>query len=65
MIHEVGNGFVISSHGGWIPGSYVDRKAARYAFQFNDSDLQKLQDRISPSAITTADLKNLRKELIK
>ena len=53
--------FVISSHKVWVPGVYKDKKAARYAFQFMDGELQELQDKITPRSITTEDLKELRK----
>lgn len=44
-IFKVDDGYVISSHGTWLPGNYVDPIAAKYAFQFQDSTLQKLQDK--------------------
>jgi hypothetical protein len=57
-IHELddGTGFVISSHGAWLPGIYATRQAARWAFQFSDYDLAKLRDRVG-RPITTDDLR--------
>lgn len=33
--------------GGWMPGVYDSERAARYAFEFSDEDLQALQDSIN------------------
>lgn len=43
-IHKVGDKFVISSRGSWLPGAYEDERAARYAFRLPDETLQSLQD---------------------
>ena len=44
MIRQLDNGeYVISSRGVWLPGVYADEKAARYAFQFSDWELDRLQ----------------------
>ena len=59
-IYEVAGEYVISSHHVWLPGVYETRKAANYAFRFSDEELQKLQDSISPKAITFEMLQELR-----
>jgi hypothetical protein len=64
MIHKVGDGFVISSGGTWLPGSYESERAARYAFRFSADDLQRLQDAANArgdGTITFADLQATRK----
>lgn len=61
MIYETEGGFVISSHCAWVPGVYEDRKAANYAFQFKNKDLQDLQDQIGKRFITSKDLKDLKR----
>jgi len=63
MIHKVEDGFVISSHQVWIPGVYDTKRTANYAFRFDDSDLQKLQDvkNKTNDVITFKDLQNLKK----
>ena len=63
MIHQVGDSFVIASKGGWLPGSYAAKEAARYAFQFPDETLVELRDRVNVEEqrdITTDDLKAAR-----
>ena len=67
VIYKSDNGFVISSHGCWLPGIYADEKAARWAFSFEDNTLQALTDRICRAAtggraITTGDLRAARHE---
>lgn len=47
MIRKVNNGFVISSHGVWLPGCYDSERAAKYAFRFPDEDLQRLQGKVN------------------
>ena len=42
MIQPVEGGFVISSHDMWLPGVYADERAARYAFQFSNEHLSRL-----------------------
>lgn len=51
-----GTGFVIASHGYWLPGVYATKAAARWAFQFSDWDLARLRDRVG-RPITTDDLR--------
>jgi hypothetical protein len=63
MIHKVDDGYVISSHQVWLPGSYADERAAKYAFRFPDEELQKLQNEIAPERITFEMLQNLRQKL--
>lgn len=53
MIHKLDNGqYVIASGGAWVPGSYESERAAKYAFRFPNEVLQRLQDSVSPGAIT-------------
>lgn len=48
MIHTFEDGTcVISSHHVWLPGSYADVRAARYAFRFSDAVLSRLRDRVN------------------
>lgn len=44
---KIDDGFVISSHGVWLPGCYDSERAAKYAFGFSDEDLRKLQDNVN------------------
>lgn len=44
MIYPVEGGFVISSHGTWLPGVYADERAAKYAFRLTDAQLAELND---------------------
>jgi len=61
MIHQVEDGFAISSHGCWLPGCYATKEAARFAFQFPDETLQELQDQANRRGgsrmITSEDLR--------
>jgi len=60
VIHELSDGFVISSRHVWMPGWYATREAAQFAFQFCDDELRKLNiaiNREAKRAITTDDLK--------
>lgn len=50
MIHEVKDGYVISSGGTWLPGKYESKKAARLAFKLTDD---QLSDLASPCEIIT------------
>jgi hypothetical protein len=63
-IHKLEYGrCVISSHQVWMPGCYVDEKAAKYAFRFSDETLRRLQNEANErnggfdGVITTEDLK--------
>lgn len=63
-IHSVKDGrFVISSCQVWMPGAYDSVKSARYAFQFLDETLNRLQNEANDrnggfdGVITTEDLK--------
>jgi hypothetical protein len=67
MIHETDDGrYVISTHGCWLPGNYADKRAANYAFRFDDKQLWELQERINyldtgeGRPITFEDLQKLR-----
>jgi hypothetical protein len=44
MIREVDGEYVISSGGRWLPGAYVDERAARYAFRLTDRQLHDLNE---------------------
>ena len=63
VIHKTdGPGYVISSHGCWLPGVYETERAARFAFSFHADVLQSLTDRICNVStenrlITSDDLK--------
>jgi hypothetical protein len=68
-IHAVKNNkFVISSHQVWMPGAYDNKKTARYAFQFPDEVLRKLQDNANinnggyDGVITLNDLQQAKKK---
>lgn len=64
MIYAVEDGeFVISSYQVWRPGVYESRRAANYAFRFDDRVLQQLQDNVKPAAITFEQLQRARKEM--
>lgn len=39
--------YQISSRGVWIPGIYENERTARYAYQFPDDQLQRLQDAVN------------------
>lgn len=67
MIHELENDFVVSSNGMWIAGVYATKRAAHYAFRFDNYQLQKLQDEKNKTTkvITFEDLQKLRKTLLK
>ena len=41
--------FVITSGHIGLPGCYATRRAANYAFQFPNGELQKLQDKVNAS----------------
>jgi hypothetical protein len=58
------DGFVISSHGVWMPGVYATRRAANYAFRFTDETLNKLQARANAERrfISFEDLQAARSE---
>lgn len=68
MIYQTDNrdGFVISSGGTWLPGSFDTVRTARYAFQFRAEDLQALQDHANktrePRNITMQDLQEWRRK---
>lgn len=56
-------GFVISSKGSWLPGSHATKAAARWAYQFPNTTLQRLRDRVNVGEgrdITTDDLRAVR-----
>jgi hypothetical protein len=62
---DAADGYVISSHGMWLPGLYDSERTARYAFRFPDATLQRLQDEINhyqrqDRSITMADLRAAR-----
>lgn len=55
--------YQISSHDVWRPGVYDSERAARYAFRFDDGDLQALQDSVNPGGIITFEmLRGLRRQ---
>ncbi len=56
MIHKVEDGYCISSYQIWRPGCYESERAARYAFRFDDSELQALQDNLNPGGIITFEM---------
>ena len=56
MIHKVGDNYVISSHGTWLPGSYADERAAKFAFKFPDEVLLKLQASVNPGGVITFEM---------
>ncbi len=63
-------GFSISSRRVWMPGLYATRKAAMYAFQFDEVTLARLSKEICSvrtgnRLITTEDLRAARAELVK
>lgn len=63
MIYQVGEEYVISSGGMWLPGNYATEKAANYAFQFSDEELSELQKTINQGqgrSITTMDLREVK-----
>ena len=61
MKHSTHKGYVISSKGAWIPGIYETKKAAYYAFQFSDHDLELLNSlKAAGQVITSYDLGTLR-----
>jgi hypothetical protein len=63
VIYPVDGGFVISSNGSWLPGSYATKEAARWAYQFSDEDLTAIQNRVNRKEqrpITTEDLREVR-----
>jgi hypothetical protein len=64
VIHQTDRGFVISSGGSWLPGVYADRRAARYAFYFNNGELEALNSArgigVDYRPIESADLLELR-----
>jgi hypothetical protein len=47
MIYRVGDHFVISSGGMWLPGAYENSRAARLAFKLPNETLQSLQDQVN------------------
>ena len=55
------NSYVISAYGVWKPGNYIDERTARYAFRFNNLDLETLQEikNKTTKLITFNDLKKL------
>ena len=66
MIHKTPNGnYVASSSQVWKAGIYDSARAARYCFQFPDSELKALQDRKNKAnaVITFEDLQELRRQL--
>jgi hypothetical protein len=62
-IHQITpSQFVIGSGGMWLPGVYESRAAARYAFQFHDETLTRLQSSVNPGGVITMEmLKRARK----
>lgn len=56
MIHKLEVGYAISSGGSWLPGVYNDKRAANYAFRFDDEDLSKLQVSVNPHGIITFEM---------
>ena len=67
MIYKVENEYVISSYQVWKPGVYSSKRAANYAFRFDDSyllELHKKKQKLNES-ITFEDLQELRKTLTK
>jgi hypothetical protein len=50
-IHKLEGGeCVIASGGLWLPGTYEDERAARYAFRLPNAALQRLQDNANARA---------------
>lgn len=47
MIHKVGDEYVISSYGTWLPGAYDTERTAQYAFKFSDAELSELQSTVN------------------
>jgi hypothetical protein len=63
MIHECDDGtYCISSHRVWMPGVYESKKAARYAFQFDEAILRRLQNESGEGVITLEALKMAKSE---
>lgn len=65
MIYKTPNGnYVASSNQVWKAGIYDSERAARYCFQFPDSELKALQDRKNKeyAVITFEDLQELRRQ---
>lgn len=50
-VYAVGNGFVISEGGCWLPGVFADRPAAMAAFDLDDSVLLAVRDRVNASEV--------------
>lgn len=51
-IQETDEGFIILTDKGTKPGRYSDRKAAKYAVEFSDEELQELADTLNFNSIT-------------
>tara|TARA_B100001057_G_scaffold88643_1_gene84757 strand:+ start:742 stop:948 length:207 start_codon:yes stop_codon:yes gene_type:complete len=65
MIYQTPNGYyVASSKQVWKAGIYDSERAARYCFQFPDSELKALQERKNKviKVITFEDLQELRRQ---
>ena len=64
MIQKIESGYVIGANQVWLPGVYESKRAARFAFRFNDEELQDLQDMVNKRAggvggrITLEDLRS-------
>lgn len=60
MIHKAKDVYVISSYDVWRPGAYDSERAARYAFRFDDEELEALMKK--KQVITYEDLKEIKHE---
>ncbi len=65
-IHKLENGtFVISANDIWLPGTYADERAARFAFKLTDEQKAELRDRAikeSDGVITCVDIEDYSNE---
>ena len=59
-VFELPDGYVISSRRRWRPGVYADRKAATYALQFTDDEINSIWLQSNRGPITTDELRALR-----
>ena len=57
MLHKLADDtYGISAHQVWLPGAFVDTRAARYAFRFPDEVLTTLQERVNPDGCITFEM---------
>lgn len=60
--HEGKIEYVISNGGGYLPGAYDSKRAAKYAFRFSREDLHEIWSKANNKAISFEQLQEFKKK---